>query len=135
MRKNRGFSIILPFLPLVLFVFSGMALAMTGGPDSYGYRYMDSEESGAAPFSWIDISKTGTDYPLGNYDMSADIPIGFTFKFYGINYNTVRLSSSGFITFKKTSLNGAAGGEPIPTEKGLADNMIAAFWDNLKAGT
>ena len=135
MKKNPNLWFALLFLPAVLFFSGSIALAMTGGPDSYGYRYTDSEEPGAEPFSWIDLSWTGISYPLGNFDVSTDIPIGFNFEFYGTEYDTVRMSSSGFITFKKTSMSGYAGGEPIPTPGGLADNMIAAFWDNLKTGT
>ena len=135
MKKVLGVLSVMLFLMSFFFWMGSTAMALTGGPDRYGYKYYDSEESGAAPFSWIDISKTGTYYDLANYDVSEDIPIGFTFKFYGRSYDTVRFSSSGFITFKKTSLNGSGGGEPIPTEGGLADNMIAAFWDNLEAGT
>ncbi|HDM10804.1 MAG TPA: hypothetical protein ENF92_09845 [Desulfobacteraceae bacterium] len=135
MRRYWGVCSISLFLLLLLLGGARNAMALTGGPDRYGYTYSDSEEPGAAPFSWIDISKTGTICELGNYDMSGDIHIGFKFKFYGREYDTVRFSSSGFITFKKTSLSGSAGGEPIPTEGGLADNMIAAFWDNLATGT
>jgi len=135
MRRAQCFWIAVLLLPVLFFFLDGGAAALTGGPDSYGYRYTDSEEPGAAPFSWIDIANTGTRYPLENYDVSNDIPIGFGFRFYGIYYDTVRFSSSGFITFKKTSLSGSEGGEPIPTPGGLADNMIAAFWDNLSTGT
>jgi hypothetical protein len=135
MRKAQWFWIAMFLLLALFFYLDGTAVALTGGPDSYGYRYTDSEEPGAAPFSWIDITNTGTRYPLENYDVSNDIPIGFRFRFYGIDYDTVRFSSSGFITFKKTSLSGSGGGEPIPTQGGLADNMIAAFWDNLRTGT
>ena len=136
MKKVLGvWREVLFFLLVTTVMMGSSALALTGGPDNYGYQYYDSEEPGAPPFTWIDISTSGTLEELGNYDVTLDIPIGFDFEFYGSVYDTVRFSSSGFITFKKTSLSGSAGGEPIPTEGGLADNMIAAFWDNLATGT
>jgi hypothetical protein len=135
MRKAQWFWIAVLLLPVLFSFLDGSAVALTGGPDSYGYRYADSEEPGAAPFSWIDISNTGTDSKLENFDVSNDIPIGFRFRFYGDYYDTVRITSSGFITFKKTNICGWQGGETIPTEGGLADNMIAAFWDNLWTAT
>lgn len=116
-------------------LFSSIALARVGGPDSFGYHFVDSLEKNGPSYQWIDISKTGTPIKLGNFSMTFDIPIGFKFQFYGKEYTTLRCSSAGFLTFKKTSLCGAAGGEPIPTKGGLADNFIAAFWDNLKTGT
>ncbi|MBW2083627.1 MAG: hypothetical protein JRI39_11205, partial [Deltaproteobacteria bacterium] len=60
MRRYWGVCSISLFLLLLLLGGARNAMALTGGPDRYGYTYSDSEEPGAAPFSWIDISKTGT---------------------------------------------------------------------------
>ena len=37
----------------------GISIA-TGGPDSFGYQYIDSSESGGPGYNMIDIHQTGT---------------------------------------------------------------------------
>ncbi|MBN2057055.1 hypothetical protein JW905_19160 [bacterium] len=99
----------------------------TGGPDAYGYIYVDSEEPTGCSFAYIDISATGTNTGIEGDDSSATIPIGFDFIFYGSTYSQVMVSSNGYLTF------GTAGAlftnECIPD----ADDpnlYIAPFWDD-----
>ncbi|OIP93397.1 MAG: hypothetical protein AUK24_00035 [Syntrophaceae bacterium CG2_30_49_12] len=114
-----------------LLLISSASMALTGGPDGFGYEFYDSSEGDVPPFSWIDISESGSLLGLNDDQVAGPIPIGFTFKFYGHNYTQVYVSSNGFISFNSGSGNGCCSGDSLPTPGGDADNIIAAFWDNL----
>ncbi|MDP8207247.1 MAG: carboxypeptidase regulatory-like domain-containing protein [Candidatus Electryonea clarkiae] len=82
------------------FVFTIFCLAEMGGPDNYGYRYIDSQEDDGPEFDWIDISNTGTEITyaranttLGPYDISFD------FEYYGTEYDQFWICSNGWISF------------------------------------
>ena len=55
--------------------------AGSGGPDSYGYTWKDSDEPDGPVYSWIDITTTGTlvtglgdDNIVGPFTMDTDHP-------------------------------------------------------------
>ncbi len=100
-----------------------------GGPDSYGYSWIDSDEAGGPVFNWIDISASGA-VALGSGDdaLSADLPIGFPFMFYGNTFTTFKVCSNGFLTFDGTTTSYS--NQPLPYASGPT-NMIAPFWDDL----
>ena len=71
----------------------------------------------------------GTPMTLGD-DIVVNIPIGFPFNFFCINYVTARVSTNGFITFDPLSGPGCCGGQFLPNP--LRPNaVIAAAWDDL----
>ena len=107
----------------------GAAWADFGGPDQYGYLYIDSNEPDGPTFNFEDISGTGTALGLDDDDVAPAIPIGFTFFFYGKNYTTVDISSNGFISFSTLANSYLSNGCPIDST--LPQNAIYAFWDNL----
>jgi immune inhibitor A len=74
-------------------------LNASGGPDAFGYSWMDSDQSGGPVFDWIDISGDGTPVALTYLRGSGFIPLGFDFKYYGNTFNQVSINSSGFISF------------------------------------
>jgi hypothetical protein len=69
-----------------------------GGPDAFGYRWQDSNEPGGPQFEWIDAGG-GTDIWLSDDDFATDIPLGFTFTYYGIDYTTIGVGSNGWLSF------------------------------------
>lgn len=63
-------------------------------------------------------------------DEQSDIPIGFTFEYFGVPYTDVRVSTNGYLTFGATTGTDFSN-DPIPD--GNAPNpVIAPWWDDLK---
>ncbi|MDF1544988.1 MAG: trypsin-like peptidase domain-containing protein [bacterium] len=102
-----------------------------GGPDAYGYVWIDSDEAGGPTFNWLDISGTGTDIvaDLSDDNYGGPYAIGFDFEFYGNSYNSVYIGSNGIIGFGSTDM-GSRFKTSIPTA-GTPNDMIAWLWDDL----
>jgi len=100
----------------------------SGGPDAYGYSWVDSDEFGGPVYDWVEISGLGTALSLSDDALSADLPMGITFKYYDDQFTTVKVCSNGFLTF--TSLEDTYNNDPIPTAD-EPNNLIAPYWDDL----
>jgi immune inhibitor A len=70
-----------------------------GGPDAFGYRWVDSRDTNGTQFAWIDISTIGTELHLVPYGSSGYLPIGFNFPFYDSIFSKVSVNATGFISF------------------------------------
>ena len=102
-----------------------------GGPDGYGYYYIDSEDDAynAPEFEWIDISGYGINLNIFNDDQNVGpLPIGFTFNFYGNDFDSFYVCSNGWASFTSTDSNYS--NLPIPT-LGRPNDLLAVFWDDL----
>ncbi len=103
-----------------------------GGPDGYGYLWIDSDEPAGPNYSWVEINGVGTvpgSADDGNY---GSFPLGFDFDFYGVTYSAVRICTNGFLSF--TSSSSAYTNQGIPN--GADPNaLIAPFWDDLNPST
>ncbi|MBI4231006.1 MAG: choice-of-anchor D domain-containing protein [Planctomycetes bacterium] len=101
-----------------------------GGPDGFGYTFMDSDEPDGPAFVWTDIAATGTPIPdlYDDDQTSSSIPIGFGMPFYGNVFDSVRVSTNGFLSF--TSSLADFNNQPLPSP-GAPENLIAPFWDDL----
>ncbi|RLC49513.1 MAG: hypothetical protein DRZ79_05865, partial [Candidatus Cloacimonadota bacterium] len=72
----------------------------SGGPDGYGYFWNDSNEPDGPEFNWRDISGVGTEVNFTHNDVGTNlIPLGFTFNFYGVDYDSFRINPNGWIGF------------------------------------
>ena len=81
----------------------------SGGPDQFGYSWIDSDDPDGPQFEYRDISSTGNridsrafyieDY--GDYSEFhvGPLPIGFSFPFYGNEYDEFYIHSDGMIHF------------------------------------
>ncbi|MFC1887724.1 C25 family cysteine peptidase [Candidatus Cloacimonadota bacterium] len=108
------------------------------GPDAFGYYcYDDDDTSYNSPvYNWIEISPEmggpGVEINMNDWgDMGVveTIDLPFTLTFYDEEYNTIAISSNGWIrpgttaveSFMNWSIPGALGPSPL----------IAPFWDDL----
>lgn len=78
----------------------------------------------------------GTTVSLGDDAMSADLPIGFNFNYFGATYTTFRFSSNGFLAFNGETDNGCCSGSAIPYVYAYDPKAIVAIcWDDLNPGS
>ncbi|HEY6195720.1 MAG TPA: S8 family serine peptidase [Candidatus Eisenbacteria bacterium] len=110
----------------------GPQLASSGGPDAFGYRWTDSAEPGGPEFSWADVARPANAVALtGDEAVSAPVPLGFSFPYYGHRFTELRVCTNGYLQFGNDDPLFANSG--LPTFGG-ARNMIAPFWDDLNFG-
>ena len=102
-----------------------------GGPDGYGYMWIDSDEAGGPAFVWNDITATGTLLTgLADDNFVGPVSLGFSFPFYENSYSEVYVSSNGFLSFG--SGNSSLSNQQLPSTT-TPNNLIAWFWDDLLA--
>jgi hypothetical protein len=105
-----------------------------GGPDSFGYVWIDSDEPGGPVFKYTDISTTGTPvFGLSDDNIVGPFNIGFDFWYYGdvksqfwINSNGCIGFTSNYITIQNTTL---------PSNSSVYKDFIAWMWDDLECKT
>ena len=100
----------------------------TGGPDGYGYRWIDSDEVGGPAYAWVDIGSSGTSPGSGDDSNYGPFSLGFTFPFYGTDYTAVRICTNGWLSFTSTAT--AYTNQGIPNSS-VPNALIAPFWDDL----
>ncbi len=99
-----------------------------GGPDAFGYVWIDSDEQGGPPSAWVDIVNRGSEIFMSDDDNQGPFYMDFDFPFYGNLYSSFRVCSNGFISFTSTNANYSNG--PIPDPSSPLD-LLAPFWDDL----
>jgi len=99
-----------------------------GGPDEFGYTWIDSDEPGGPTYNWVDITDRG--FPISMTDDSNQGPydLGFTFSFYDVDFTTFRVCSNGWVSFTSNGTSYFNG--PIPDPSAM-ENLLAPFWDDL----
>ncbi len=72
-----------------------------GGPDAHGYYCYDDTDTGhgeTPTYSWVELDPsyggTGTDLGMG-YDEMVDVPLPFTFRYFGEDFDTIGVCSNG----------------------------------------
>jgi hypothetical protein len=100
-----------------------------GGPDAFGYMWIDSDEAGGPAYVWNDISATGTLVTgLTDDNVVGPFPIGFSFPFYENTYTDLNISSNGYLIFGSTS--SSLSNQNIPSST-TPNNLIAWCWDDM----
>jgi hypothetical protein len=109
---------------------------LTGGPDAFGYTFIDSDEPNGPAVDFQDIANLGTQvswtatgqFPGGDEGFD-EITLPFAFPFYGVDRTSVRVFSNGFLTFSSFASNSFNNSElPSATPPNA---VIAPFWDDL----
>ena len=101
----------------------------SGGPDDFGYAWIDSDDEFGPEYNWVDITGIGVQMELTDESNFGPYAMGFNFPFYGISYSTFRVSSNGYISFTSQyvityeNYELPTGAEPF--------NLVAPFWDDL----
>ena len=100
-----------------------------GGPDAFGYEWVDSDEPDGPTFEWRDITGNGTQIPMSNDDQNlGPFDIGFDFPYYGQTYSQFYVCSNGWASF--TSTDAVYFNSELPNVDAPTD-MLAPFWDDL----
>jgi len=120
----------------------GTSLRGSGGPDLFGYTWIDSNDPEGPEFIWNDISTTGTlvtnwvatgVYPAVDEGKAGPFQLGFLFKYYGIEYSDIWFCSNGFVSFVDI-IDAGMSNDPIPTVD-EPNCIIAGIWDDLDGKT
>lgn len=103
------------------------------GPDAYGYYAYSNDDTfydQTPVYDWFELVDVGTQVglpSLSDYTQTVNLP--FTFRYYGMDYTQVRISTDGWIAF-------GSGTQTAPVNAVLphndnVNNMVAVFWDDL----
>jgi hypothetical protein len=116
---------------VTLLVGNPRLLAM--GPDIYGYYAYDNHDLLGPIYNWVEISPSqqgqGTAILFAQDDQTIQIPLPFSFRFYGQSDDTLSVCSNGWISPSVTTDNSYSNSQ-IPNSAGPS-GMIAPFWDDL----
>ena len=117
----------------------GISIDGQGGPDLFGYKWIDSNDPNGPQYIWTDITTNpnavAVTFPNGTLDdgYTNALPLGFAMKFYGTEYSNIYISTNGFLSFtaltNATYTNAQIPNAPVP------NNMVAMFWDDLDGRT
>jgi hypothetical protein len=106
-----------------------------GGPDAFGYTWIDSNEPGGPAFEALDISASGTPVVLQQNDSTfdpldegyADIALPFGFSYYGNTYDEVRIWANGILSFDFGYLGNTFSAQTLPNPA-PPNAVIAPLW-------
>ena len=101
----------------------------TGGPDGFGYTFVDSlEPGGACSTTYVDISTTGTALALAD-EGTTTVTLPFSFTFYGAVSSDLRVGNNGGILFNSTAGAVSFINQALPAN--LPAPAMLPFWDDL----
>ena len=101
-----------------------------GGPDAAGYKWKDTYAVGGPTFNWVDMSAaTWCTFTSSEYGYVPAIPMGGSFYYYGVNYDSVSILCPGYLemgratTYSYTNVDLPATGTP--------NKAIYFMWDDM----
>ena len=102
--------------------------AAQGGPDAFGYTW------DFTTYDWVDLNPgPGTLVAgLSSDDAEANVPLPFSFPYYGGSYSTVRVADNGALVFTTTATTSITYSNAcLPTSAANNTPDIAVYWDDL----
>jgi hypothetical protein len=113
-----------------------------GGPDAFGYKWIDSDEPNGPQYVWEEISATGTlaanwtatsTWTAKDEGYAGPYPLGFNYKFYGQSYSQVYINANGFLHFLPMTTSILT--NPAIPNAAAPNAFIAGFFDDLDGST
>ncbi len=113
-----------------------------GGPDAGGYVWRDSDEQDGPTYNWFDISTVGTQLTgwvgstgAANLDDGyVKFRLPFAFRYYGVNYDSLKVVTNGWVSFDVVSTTTQHSNGAIPTTV-VPNNALYPWWDDLDLRT
>jgi hypothetical protein len=111
--------------------------SVSGGPDEYGYTWIDSNDPGGPTLQWVDITGVGTPVEgLADDNSVGPFPIGFEFPYYWYRADSLYIGSNGWISFS----SGQNYAHPFPEQPtaSLPNDLLACLSGDIdftKGGT
>ncbi|UCF07702.1 MAG: hypothetical protein JSW28_08680, partial [Thermoplasmata archaeon] len=131
-RKVQTLLFVFVLICTAITTMFGTATADLGGPDIFGYIWIDSNApTPTLPYNWIEINGTGVDSGISGDDNYGSAVLPFDFPYYGDTYNTINISTNGYLDFGNDHTDYT--NDDIPNS-GDPNNIIAPFWDDLWDG-
>ncbi|HYV94284.1 MAG TPA: T9SS type A sorting domain-containing protein [Chitinophagales bacterium] len=121
-------------LLITLLIFSSKIFAGTGGPDTFGYIWKDSNAPDGPTYDWIDITLfpnvtqvklLGDDNSRGPFDMN------FNFHYYWYDVNQFWVGSNGYIAFQDGQIASLAFGFPTFPTATAPNDVLGACMNDL----
>jgi len=107
-------------------------VTVTGNEAAFQGPYVAEDSiAGSAPYSWTEISATGTLLPIVSEidnDSEKITLTQFGFPHYGRKYTDIWVASDGYLSLKEEYNDFS--NETLP-DTSFPDGLIAAFWDDL----
>ncbi len=99
-----------------------------GGPDNFGYSWIDSDDAAGPVYEWVDISTVGVPVTLSDDGFEGPVGMGFSFPFYDGAYSDIYINSNGLLSFGASSTSRT--NQDFPSAS-VPNNLIAMLWDDL----
>lgn len=125
----------LPLLLLSIPFLAGHATAGSGGPDAYGYTWIDSDDGHGPAYQWITPSASATTLLSGNASNSATFTLACPWGgIYGAPVAEMKVSRNGYLTdLLSDSGNDETNDCPLPAAPSVGGgNRLYVVHDNLE---
>ncbi|MFH1463740.1 MAG: lamin tail domain-containing protein [Pseudomonadota bacterium] len=108
------------------------AIALRGGPDAFGYSFVDSREPDGPAFSWEELGPDATVVAMSD-DSEARIALPFTFFLYGAPYSSLSFGDGALAFGPAWAIDNRNACLPANNRAG-SDALILPLWDDLDFG-